>query len=157
FSLALGGYGLFGIILDADLHVVANEKYRVERLSVSTVDYAKALTEKTNQASDNVMVYGRLRVTAGRFLQDGIIKFFHRIPATNVVISKLDPPQNAIWQRAVFRGSAGDDYGKELRWSAEQNFETYLLGEIFDRNDVLYDPAALFQDRRKESVDILME
>jgi hypothetical protein len=35
FSLVLGGYGLFGIILDADLRVVPNEKYRTERLNVS--------------------------------------------------------------------------------------------------------------------------
>src|SRR5207247_2233540 len=30
FSLVLGGYGLFGIILDVDLRVVPNERYRLE-------------------------------------------------------------------------------------------------------------------------------
>jgi len=34
FSLALGGYGLFGIILDADLHVVRNERLRLEQVIV---------------------------------------------------------------------------------------------------------------------------
>ena len=34
FSLALGGYGLFGIILDADLHVVKNERLRLEQVVV---------------------------------------------------------------------------------------------------------------------------
>ena len=46
FSLVLGGYGLFGIILDADLDVVPNEKYRIERLTVSTADYAKTSLKK---------------------------------------------------------------------------------------------------------------
>src|SRR6266436_3179980 len=34
FSLALGGYGLFGVILDADLRVVPNERYRLEQYVV---------------------------------------------------------------------------------------------------------------------------
>ena len=29
FSLVLGGYGLFGVILDVDLYVVANQRYRM--------------------------------------------------------------------------------------------------------------------------------
>jgi len=34
FSLVLGGYGLFGIILDVDLHVVKNERLRLEQVIV---------------------------------------------------------------------------------------------------------------------------
>ena len=45
FSLVLGGYGLFGIILDADLNIVSNEAYRIERNTISTADFVKALSE----------------------------------------------------------------------------------------------------------------
>src|SRR5262249_53206696 len=40
FSLVLGGYGLFGIILEVELHVVPNERYRPEAEVVSTAQYA---------------------------------------------------------------------------------------------------------------------
>ena len=76
FSLVLGGYGLFGIILDTDLHVVPNEKYRIERLTVPTSGYVKALTEKTSGDTNVQMVYGRLRVTGQGFLQEGLINIF---------------------------------------------------------------------------------
>ena len=33
FSLALGGYGLFGVILDVDLQVVPNERYHSSSFS----------------------------------------------------------------------------------------------------------------------------
>src|SRR5439155_16786820 len=46
FSLVLGGYGLFGIILEADLRVIPNEKYKIERISVASKDYAKTLAER---------------------------------------------------------------------------------------------------------------
>src|SRR5207237_10295442 len=37
FSLVLGGYGLFGIILDADLRVVADEALRLEQYRLPSV------------------------------------------------------------------------------------------------------------------------
>ena len=45
FSLVLGGYGLFGIILDVDLRVVPNERYRLEQFIVP-VDEALATFER---------------------------------------------------------------------------------------------------------------
>src|SRR5271154_1845181 len=89
FSLVLGGYGLFGIILDADLRVVPNEKFRIERLIVSSADYAKTLAEKTSDTNGIAMVYGRLRVTKENFLQDGIINIFYHQPSTNLLITPL--------------------------------------------------------------------
>src|SRR6266481_4788390 len=69
FSLVLGGYGLIGIILDADLHIVPNEKYRIERWCGPSSDYAKVLSKKTAESPDLVMAYGRLCVTREKFLE----------------------------------------------------------------------------------------
>ena len=158
FSLVLGGYGLFGIILDADLHVVPNEQYRIERLNVATADYAKTLTEKTMATNDIGMVYGRLRVTADGFLQEGIINIFHRLPATtNVLVSALDESKSRELPRTIFRGSVGSEYGKELRWNAEKYFSSVLSGDIFDRNAILYEPSNWFSDHSTNSTDILVE
>jgi FAD/FMN-containing dehydrogenase len=157
FSLVLGGYGLFGIILDADLRVVPNEKYRIERLTVLAPDYIKTLAEKTSDTNGVAMVYGRLRVTRENFLQDGIINIFHRLPATNLLASALHPPKEAGLQRAIFRGGVGSDYGKELRWDAEKYFSGDLSGEVFERNSILYVPSDWFSDHSTNSTDILME
>ncbi len=119
FSLVLGGYGLFGIILDVDLRVVPNEKYKIERTVVPAADYVKVLDQKTAHTSDVAMVYGRLNVTSEFFLQDGIINVFHRLPATSPVVTSLNEPGKSKLKRALFRGSVGDEYGKQLRWDAE--------------------------------------
>ena len=52
FSLVLGGYGLFGIILDADLHVVANERYRLEQFVVPTEQALATFDEHVAGRSD---------------------------------------------------------------------------------------------------------
>jgi FAD/FMN-containing dehydrogenase len=157
FSLVLGGYGLFGIILDADLRVVPNEKYKIERIPVSSADYVKVLAEKTSRANDVAMVYGRLRVTQENFLQDGIINIFHRLPSTNRLISELGPLKNAVLERTVFRGGVQDEYGKELRWNAEKLFSSYLSGDVFERNAILYEPSDWFSDHSTNTTDILVE
>ena len=43
FSLALGGYGLFGVILDVDLRTVPNERLRLERRAVAAGDFPRSL------------------------------------------------------------------------------------------------------------------
>ena len=67
FSLALGGFGLFGIILDVDLHVVPNERYRIEQIVVP-VDQALAMFEKQIKSNPDVaMVYARLGIVPDHF------------------------------------------------------------------------------------------
>ena len=157
FSLVLGGYGLFGIILDVDLHVVPNRHYKNERLVVSTPDYAATLANATTPGDDIEMVYGRLRVTANHFLQEGILNIFHREPNAERVVTALAARKHRTLGRAIFRGSIGSDYGKQLRWNAERNCYPILFGEEFDRNALLDEPAEWFQEHSANRTDILME
>ena len=157
FSLALGGYGLFGIILDADLRVVPNETYEIERLTVPASDYIKTLVEKTSDTNNIAMVYGRLRVTDDDFLQEGILNIFHRLPATDLLTSKLGEQKKGGLQRAIFRGGVRSDYGKELRWSVEKYLSGVLSEERPERNVILCEPSAWFQDHSTNSTDILVE
>ncbi len=60
-------------------------------------------------------------------------------------------------KRAVFRGSAESDYGKELRWSAETRLQPLLAGKIFSRNQILNEGVEVFQNRSADSTDILHE
>src|SRR6266705_527716 len=51
FSLALGGYGLFGALMDAELSVTANECYRATRWVVPSAEYAACYEEQTKRAA----------------------------------------------------------------------------------------------------------
>jgi len=158
FSLVLGGYGLFGIILDANLHVVRNEKYEIDRITVSPADFARVFKEKTVRAADVGMIYGRLDVTPSGLLKDGTINLFRRRHGeTNLLVTSLGEPKKATLKRAIFRGSAGSDYGKELRWECERWLDPRLSGSVFDRNEILYESVSLFQGRGKDNVDTLVE
>ena len=66
-------------------------------------------------------------------------------------------PGNKTLERAIFRGSVGSDYGKELRWNMEKYFSSALAGDTSDRNAILYEPAAWFSDYSTNTTDILVE
>jgi FAD/FMN-containing dehydrogenase len=103
------------------------------------------------------MVYGRLRVTANDFLQEGIINIFHRLSSTNLLVTPLGQSKNRELPRVIFRGGVNDDYGKELRWNAEKYFSPVLSGDTFERNAILYEPSDWFSDHSTNSTDILVE
>ncbi len=155
FSLALGGYGLFGIILDVELRVTANERYRLEQ-HVVPVDEALATFDAKIKARPGVqMVYARMNIVPDTFLKEVIINAFFRDPGGE--IPALAEPGITELKRTVLRGSAESDYGKELRWRAETKLQPLLAGKVFSRNQLLNEGVEVFQNRSAHSTDILHE
>jgi hypothetical protein len=101
------------------------------------------------------MVYARMNIVPDTFLKEVIINAFFRDPDGE--IPALAKPEMAELKRAVFRGSAESDYGKDLRWSAETRLQPLLAGKIFSRNQLLNEGVEIYQNRSAESTDILHE
>ena len=155
FSLALGGYGLFGIILDVELRVVPNERYRLEQTLVP-VDQSLATFDSQIKDQPGVqMVYARMSVVPDRLFQEVLMNAF--VGDSGGAVPPLYEPKMAELRRLVFRGSAKSDFGKELRWSAETRLQPLLADTIFSRNQLLNEGAEVFQNRSAESTDILHE
>lgn len=154
FSLALGGYGLFGVILDADLRVVPNERLRLEQyvvpLGAAMQSFARSLRKNPNVE----LAYARINITPQEMFDEVLVNVFYResgpIPHLNAAGSHWLP-------RLVFRGSAGSTYGKAMRWSAETKIQLELTGTVFSRNQLMNDNAEWYLDHSAETTDILHE
>lgn len=154
FSLTLGGYGLFGIILEADLRVVPNVRLRLQQEQVATTT-ASALLDRLRQEPHPALVYARLNVTTDR--RFGQVRVSAYYPDTNGTVPALREPGMPGLSRAVFRGSAGSDYGKSLRWFAETRVQPYLLPEFVSRNRLLIETPDWYLNRNTNATDILHE
>jgi FAD/FMN-containing dehydrogenase len=158
FSAVLGGYGLFGIILDVDLATVPNRCYRLDRRVVPTgqlpATWAEATAAHPGAAE---MVYGRLNVMSGRFLEDAIVYVLYVDPDPAAAPPSLHEPESIKLRRNVFRGAAEDEYGKRLRWQAELNWQPKISGDTFSRNQLLNEGVEVFQNRSSDTTDILHE
>lgn len=156
FGLALGGYGLTGVILDVDLHVVPNERYRAERFPLPTEQYVARFNELA--ADDSAaMAYGRLCIIPDRLCEEAILTVFYRDAAEDGALPPLSDPGLDELRRTIFRGSAESDYGKELRWNAETQLQQHVSGKYFSRNQLLNEGVEVFQDRSAATTDILHE
>jgi FAD/FMN-containing dehydrogenase len=152
FSLVLGGYGLFGIVLEVNLKVVPNQSYTAEREVIPSRAYVETYRSKVTASTG--MAYGRLSIASESFLQEAILTVYNQVP---------DPPQSTLASssepglaRTVFRGSVGSDYGKSLRWQLEK-ISGGEAGTQVSRNQILNRPSTLFENHKQAKTEILHE
>jgi hypothetical protein len=103
FSAVWGGYGLIGVILDANLTVVPNVCLKPECFVIQSNDYTVQFNKRACSDS-NIMAYGRLSIVPGEtFLKEAILTVFHRVPNQNP--PALSPTGYRDLRRALVRGS----------------------------------------------------
>lgn len=156
FSLVLGGYGLFGIILDVDLRVVKNEMYRAQRMIVPTQQYVEIFEKKVNRAIDIGMVYGRISVAPDRFLKEAIITLYRQELSSSGLILPLSKQSPQDLTRTVLRGEVESNYGKNLRWKLEKALGGEAGSQV-SRNQILNRSSRWLENRKLASTDILHE
>jgi FAD/FMN-containing dehydrogenase len=159
FSLVVGGYGLFGVILDVDLQVVPNERYRVEVEVMPAEKYTTRFAEKVDSATDIGMVYGRLCVVPGEktFLREAILTVFRKAPCKKEEIPSLTGPGFWKLKREVYRAQIGSQAGKEVRWQAEKNLGEQFSQKFVARNQLLNESAEIYTEQNADRTDILHE
>ncbi len=160
FSLALGGYGLFGVVLDVELRVVPNERYRPDApLIFPAHEYAERFREKVEGDEDVTMVYGRINVAPGEktFLREALLTVFRRHPCPPEEVPALVSPGYATLRRTLVLVQIGSDAGKRLRWRAERLAAGRMANTYFSRNQLLNEDATLYQEGRPERTEVLHE
>lgn len=156
FSLALGGYGLFGVILEATLEVIPDQYYMAKQKHAKASDYVSTF-ESMAGSSANGMAYGRISTAPGSFLSESAV----------VVLKPTEAPAKSrrsvipeSWmqgvKRGVFRSTVGSGRGKNFRWDMEKRYgETG--GQVLKRSVILSEPAALYGNRNPKATEILHE
>lgn len=155
FSLVLGGYGLFGIVIDAELAICANVSYRATSHVLPSTEYPTYYQEHVESDPQIGLAYGRFNVEPGRFLKDILLTTYHAAPGN--AFSPLGKPGLAKVRRVIFRNSIGSASGKALRWNLEKQFGTIAVGQMVLRNRLLNEGVEGFENRSAATTDILQE
>ncbi|MDA7881081.1 FAD-binding oxidoreductase [Akkermansiaceae bacterium] len=156
FSLALGGYGLFGVILEVDLRITLNDFYQAEAHSITPADYVETYHKLTKNNPDIGMAYGRLSVAPKSFFEEASITLLRREETDRPTKDTLLNETPSVLKRLVFRGGVNSDYGKNLRWWIEKQVgETG--GKLVSRNELMNEPSSLYASRDPDTSDILHE
>jgi FAD/FMN-containing dehydrogenase len=172
FSLACGGFGLFGVITSAELAYVPDRAYALTTKTFDATQYLETWQALVRDNPRAAMSYGRLRISRKRFLEDAVLNVFddQDAPLTAVagsaVSPSLAPPVSAAAAgsaalheelvRAVFRGSEASEYGKRLRWDLEVLTGGEAVG-MTNRSTILNTSSQSFANRDPARVDLLHE
>jgi FAD/FMN-containing dehydrogenase len=168
FQHVLGGYGLFGIILDANLDVVINEIYERRAVYMDYKDYP-AYYRKNVENNENVgLVFGRLSISPGSYLRETAAHVYFR-SQSHTDLPSLTPERYESLDRFIINFSKRGAIGRWLRWTLEKHVEPRLHSCVtrnqvmtqkdiclVSRNEEMYDDMAYLENRLRDT-DILQE
>ena len=157
FALVLGGYGLFGVILDVDLSVVKNAAYTMRIETLSKEDFIAAFPPPAEALQGVGLLFGRLGISPGSRFDDAILGQLIRTERAPQLLSEIEAPALGGVRRTVFRASVGSDFGKRLRWTMERAAMQLMNGEPFTRNQLLSESCEVYGNRKADWSDILHE
>lgn len=158
FHAVAGGYGLFGVVLDIDLRVMPNELYRADRVQCAAAEYPLRYHDVVDGDSTLGLVYGRLSVAPGSFLNEALLTRYVRLrkPVPTFAMAGVRPDPFYRFKHLVFLAGVGNGFGKEVRWMLEENLGGESATEA-TRNRLLDDPIDLFENRDSTRTQLLHE
>ena len=155
FRHVLGGYGLFGVILEVWIRPIPNRILRSTSREVKVDDFYDSWKNITKEGAE--LAYGRLSVAPSSFFKTVWLSSYvsegneaAENPAPYVINGK------ARLSRAIFRASLGSDRGKSLRHWMERSFGGELSGTS-PRSRLLSEPAKVFGNNDPAMRDLLLE
>jgi FAD/FMN-containing dehydrogenase len=159
FTSVLGGYGLFGIILDVTLTLTDDEMYRME-ITETTVDaYSRYFTQQLFPNPDVVMHIARISVAPDRFLSDMYAIQYVRDHSSSLEEHRALSKREAwvIPSKVMFQLNRLSPWGKELFWKAQKSVFADQQGKMISRNNAMRSESAFMEYHNAGSNDLLQE
>jgi FAD/FMN-containing dehydrogenase len=158
FALTMGGYGLFGVILDLEVEMISNMLLKPSFKVVLTEDFAQQFPRSIHQEQGTRMAYGRVSVARSNFLQEALVVVFHEQPQSEGGLPQAGSGgRMAGLAREIYRAQTGWETGKRARWFAETGAGPAIASGRFTRNSLLNEPVSNLAGRFPNRTDILHE
>ena len=143
FKLVIGGYGLFGVILDVDIQLVDNEVYEQSAVIMDYKDFPQYFDKNIKNNPEVKMMLVRPSIATNTFLRELVVTTWNKTDKLKDGIYVLTNEEN-VWRDKFFFGlSRKFDWAKNLRWSLQKKVETGV-GEtrLMSRTNAMRPPLA---------------
>jgi FAD/FMN-containing dehydrogenase len=171
FNLVVGGYGLFGVILDVELEIVPNAIYESAREVIDYRQFVPVLASRIVPDAQVGLMYAHLSTAPQSLLRETIVYKYEEVLAPSAVVPPLGEVGQVKLRRLVFNLSKHGSLAMRLKWFAEKRIEPLLescsvsrnqaLGEgeacLVSRNDPMHDSVAYLRNDLSNETDILHE
>lgn len=155
FRLAMGGYGLVGLIVDMELDMVPNQRLTPSFAVMPAGDFPSAFLQAVNDPAIP-MAYGRLNVARGSLFEEAMLVTYSSTADQTDLPAATGSGLTAHLASYIYRAQVGREALKDLRWWVESGLYPRLAGES-TRNSLMNEPVVTLDDRNPSRVDILHE
>ncbi|MFT4295236.1 MAG: FAD-binding oxidoreductase [Micropruina sp.] len=169
FHAVIGGYGLLGVILEAELDVVPDESYRLEQQVIATADLPGVFGAAFDDP-DRRLMYAHLSTVPSGLFEEAVV-YTHRRLAEPEPIPPLRHEPDSGAARLLFNLARHRGPGQWLKWTAQRDLlphvrqctesrnEALRAAEacLVSRNQAMYNDLALLRNRIPQYTDILQE
>ena len=171
FRHVVGGYGLFGIVLEATLDVVPNDIYASERSLIAAADYPEAFAA-IEADPDIGLTYTHLSTAPGSFLDEALVYRYRRVQeGAGLQRQPLREVSSTKLRRLTVNLAKRSDAFASFKWWSEKHLEHRLEnctvtraqamqdGEacLVSRNDPMHDSVPYLFNALPKETDILHE
>lgn len=158
FGLVMGGYGLFGVILDLDINIVDNMLLAPRQEVIPTAQFAAKFIDAVKNDPAVRMVYGRLNVARRGFLEEALLVTFRPLPTPAKGLPAAGRTHLlAKTARGIYRAQIGSESAKRARWVAETVIGPKASTGIETRNALMNQAVSNLQGHDRYRTDILHE
>ncbi|MEI7468820.1 MAG: FAD-binding oxidoreductase [Chloroflexota bacterium] len=172
FNLVLGGYGLFGILLDVVLEITDNTIYQAKRRYINVQDFPALFQSEIVNDKKLGLFYGHLSTSPGSLLREMILYLYEAQTIGEADIPPLPNVSGEQLRRFTLNFAKLGPIPARLKWFAEKNIEPHMEtcsvkprsqaltdGEacLVARNEPMHDSVNYLKNNLKGETDILHE
>lgn len=173
FRAVVGGYGLFGVIVDAELDLVPNEMYELRQVTVATDDLPGYLRQHVFTDPTAQLAYAHLSTSPSSLLDQAIVYTHHEIPDYPVAepMPPLRSQQNSRFGRLMLNLARHGGLAQRAKWAMQRDLlphvrpcqeprsEALRAAEacLVSRNQAMYNDLGLLRNNMTSYTDVLQE
>lgn len=158
FPYVLGGYGLFGVILEVELQLTNNELYKVETKTMDTNQYPDYFKKNVLGNKDAKMHIGRISVAPDHFLdQVYAINYMDTTRKISDSDKTLKEDHSSFLPKLALGMSRTSDIGKDVFWKLQYQFIHSINGNYETRNNVMRSESKFMEFDDRQDTQVLQE
>ena len=161
FKSVIGGYGMFGVILDVDLELTENEVYQTRTAYINYKDFPAYFEDNIKNNKNMGLMLVRPSIDPEHLFEEFAVLTWERTynKSKDSKIFELGKEEHVARTKFIFGISRKYDWGKKLRWYLQKKYEAEA-GRLITRNNAMRPPETpieFLQYNSPSDTDILQE
>lgn len=158
FSLVLGGYGLFGVILDVELELTDDELYAMNSRELDYKEYTDYFKENVLNRPDVRMHLARISTAKSSFLKEMYVTDYVLTDQSALGnYNKLKEDELTGITKFSLGLARNNDFGKDAFWNLQKSHFIKESGKQMTRNNVMRSESKFLEYENESNTDVLQE